>query len=727
MNTIGIINAEKQQADRLEINNKKFQKNIGCKKQYSREINTNVNRPYKTNCIAAITTSDGTRKTSDRVDEIKNALGEDKVLKLELSKENKINKTMVKSDIYKTVERNSYKYAYNKKLGDKKIIANNKDKNRRNTPLTIKQSKQIHNIPKKDRVRQNNKISKEILYKDKVVAEKVLTAIDSESKTKRDKNIVSKNLKDVALIRNFVEGITETANAKHATKINNKTNFMYNISIAENRNLASKNKNNAQKISNLESSRLDAEILDIKNNLTKDTIILEEIDNNELKNSKDILREKICTNKKLDNKDTLSKNVFSISTQTASENKNNIDCNNILTDSKLEIKNKNNLPVQIFRDKIKQCKIKSQIFTNTLYTRDKYKNTPQRWRDNRQPWNKKKQYGGRPESDIDRCVRVANVTVKSAYTSNKSVEKMISQEEINNIHKEEDNLLEEIRKEAILRELQLCRNERLRMLRSIAERKDNRQRPSMQAIEQMQQEETERTGKIMRSLSDIRQTEYMRKVFFKKFTLLNDINSQELETTAMISQEEIIKLREEEDKIVEEIKKQALLREINACRQQRIEMLRSFANSDDIQTSSMQEIQRMHNEERERTNEVMKCLADIGSKETIGRFFIKKFTLVDDVQKQEAEITVAVTLRNKTQVTGLIRPININCTIDNNSPEMTMHTMFLGNEDIVVPGDISKASFQLQTLPLNSEGEENAEQSTDKQQNRLKKIKSSRM
>lgn len=186
------------------------------------------------------------------------------------------------------------------------------------------------------------------------------------------------------------------------------------------------------------------------------------------------------------------------------------------------------------------------------------------------------------------------------------------------------------------------------------------------------------------------------------------VNSEE---TKMISRKEIGKLHEEEDRLLEEIRREALLRDLQECRSQRINMLRSFAErNDDQQRPSMQIIEDMQREENNRTDQVMKSLREIRAAEPVEKIFFKKFTLKDDVNNQEADVTVAITVKNKQPVTDLTKPVNINCTIAGN--EMTVHTMFLGKEDIVVPDDIKKATFELRELSFSDDGAAGAEQHT---------------
>lgn len=133
--------------------------------------------------------------------------------------------------------------------------------------------------------------------------------------------------------------------------------------------------------------------------------------------------------------------------------------------------------------------------------------------------------------------RVVSCTDNNKFLNETSTNrtKMLSQEKWDKLYEEEDELVKRILAEVKLRATEAKCLQRVQMLRSLAEREDDRARPAMQEIEKIVEREDKRTEEIFQKILTAVAATNMCRVFFDKSRLENEEGSPEHEIMTIVA------------------------------------------------------------------------------------------------------------------------------------------------------------------------------------------------
>lgn len=104
----------------------------------------------------------------------------------------------------------------------------------------------------------------------------------------------------------------------------------------------------------------------------------------------------------------------------------------------------------------------------------------------------------------------------------------------------------------------------------------------------------------------------------------------------------------------------------------------------------MQEIDKMVEREDKRTEEIFQKILTAVAAENMCRVFFDKSRLENKEGSPEHEIMTIVAVRNLKQTPDIVKPINVNITIEGNN--MTKNVMYVKEGDLVIPGNLGEIS-----------------------------------
>ncbi|KMQ87784.1 hypothetical protein RF55_5358 [Lasius niger] len=158
--------------------------------------------------------------------------------------------------------------------------------------------------------------------------------------------------------------------------------------------------------------------------------------------------------------------------------------------------------------------------------------------------------------------------------------------------------------------------------------------------------------------------------------------------------EQIRKLREEENSLLQRIEKRIRMQGIIKKQQARINMLRRLAGEEEEETiPTPVEIEEISRRENNRAAEVSrKVFFAIQAVNTEGTF-CKKATIKDSDNKSECDVNVIVSIKRAKTDNSTVRPIKIDLTIKDNA--MRGDIIFLDNKEETVPCDLKEVIAKL--------------------------------
>lgn len=160
---------------------------------------------------------------------------------------------------------------------------------------------------------------------------------------------------------------------------------------------------------------------------------------------------------------------------------------------------------------------------------------------------------------------------------------------------------------------------------------------------------------------------------------------------------------------------------LQAVQQERVERLQMLKRLCGKQTkqprSTREEVDKLLEIEKQRTDIICAIFIKLQS-EKMNRTIYDEVILPDKIDEPEYEVISMITIKRLKEQTTTAKPINLNLTIDGN--KVSRNIMFVEENDIVVPEDVSRIQ---RTTPEQEEGENNENNDIDTQKNE-KKIKS---
>lgn len=156
-----------------------------------------------------------------------------------------------------------------------------------------------------------------------------------------------------------------------------------------------------------------------------------------------------------------------------------------------------------------------------------------------------------------------------------------------------------------------------------------------------------------------------------------------VEFAKMETSEEKKKRQEEEEKLLKRLMKQSRLGAIVHERQKRMELLMRLTDDQQVSSrSSDDEIEKIYNEKKQRTEEIKRCLFISRQEDARNANYFDETTLKNENGEPEYKVTSMIMILKLKEGIGSIRPINININYAINEEEFEKDIRFIRDEDI---------------------------------------------